>query len=59
MWHTPVISAIGRLRQEDQEFKFILGHTVSLSPAWAHEAMSQANYQWWEEVWRTRVLSWP
>jgi hypothetical protein len=30
----PVIPALGRLRQEDWEFKLSLGNTVSSSPAW-------------------------
>jgi hypothetical protein len=29
-WHTPVIPALGRLRQEDREFKSSLGYIARL-----------------------------
>jgi hypothetical protein len=28
-WHTPVISALGRLKQKDQKFKAGIGYVVS------------------------------
>lgn len=31
---TSVIRVLGRLKQEDQEFKLILGYIVSLRPGW-------------------------
>lgn len=31
----PIIPALGKMRQDDQEFKARLGYTVSLRPAWA------------------------
>lgn len=33
-WHTPIISALGRQRQDNQKFKAILGYILSLRPAW-------------------------
>jgi hypothetical protein len=34
-WGTPVLPVLGRWRQEEQEFKVILGYIVSSCPAWA------------------------
>lgn len=31
----PLILALGRWRQEDEEFEVILGYTVSWKPDWA------------------------
>jgi hypothetical protein len=28
VWYTPIISALGRLRQEDREFDVILGYII-------------------------------
>lgn len=36
-WATPVISVLGRLRQEDLKFHTSLSYRVSASPAWAPE----------------------
>lgn len=33
-WWAPVIIAFGRWRQEDQEFKIILGYLESWRPVW-------------------------
>ena len=33
-WYTPVIPALGRYKQEDQEFKVILCYTENLRLAW-------------------------
>lgn len=30
----PVIPALGKYRQNNQEFKVVLGYIVSLKPAW-------------------------
>lgn len=35
IWYSVVIQAVGKWRQEDQEYKVILSYVVSLSPAWA------------------------
>lgn len=34
-WHPPVISALGRWRQEDQQLRVILSYIASTRPAWA------------------------
>jgi hypothetical protein len=36
-WYTAVIPALWRRRQEDQEFKVILGYIGSEKPGWAIE----------------------
>lgn len=33
-WQKPVISALGKLKGEDQEFDVILGYIVRSRPAW-------------------------
>jgi hypothetical protein len=35
LWHTPVIAALGKLKQEDYKFEASLGYIVSSSSAWA------------------------
>jgi hypothetical protein len=41
-WHIPVIPALGKLRQKDQEFEASLGYTMSSSQLELHrETLSQ------------------
>lgn len=39
-WHIPVILALGKQKEEDQEFKVIFGYTVSSRLAWATKDLS-------------------
>jgi hypothetical protein len=41
-WHTPVIPALGRLRQENHEFEASLGYIPSSRSTWAvNKTLSQ------------------
>jgi hypothetical protein len=40
-WHTPVIPALGKLRQEDHEFKAKLGYLTGSGAVWAIKPVSK------------------
>lgn len=47
-WGTPVISALERWKQKDQEFKVILVQIASLRPTWATcHSVSKKKKLWW------------
>lgn len=43
-WHTPVILAFGRWRQEERKFKVNFDHSVSLKPNWNGGSEKQVNH---------------